>query len=148
MAGLGDGGRQRLADHAGEDDVGRVADQLGADDVEGHAGRRHHHHQHDQRPFRAQVAEQPAQRGAEVRRLLGRAPTHHVTGAAAGATAALGPELRALGGGDPAARSGPGRGPGRCGGGGRGGGGRGPGRLCGAHAAASSALSWDSTISR
>ena len=125
----GEPGRQLAADHAGEDQVGGVAEDLGADDVERHADHAERDDDGDAEPVRPEQPGEPFGRRPEVRRLLGghagahpgRAVAAPGVGHAAGGLAGLGVLLGLAAGG---AR-------------GRGGGG---------HAAAS-ADSCDSTIS-
>ena len=125
----GEPGRQLAADHAGEDQVGGVAEDLGADDVERHADHAERDDDGDAEPVRHEQPGEPFGRRPEVRRLLGghagadpgRAVAAPGVGHAAGGLAGLGVLLGLAAGG---AR-------------GRGGGG---------HAAAS-ADSCDSTIS-
>ena len=60
---LADAGGQRLADHAGEDDVGGVAEQPRPDHRQGHAGDAEQ--QHQRRPARAPGASMPSSRLVE-----------------------------------------------------------------------------------
>ena len=69
---LGGPGRQLLADEAGEDHVGGPAEDPGADDAEHDAGHRQHDREDDHHPLGHQVSEQPLQGRSEVERLLHR----------------------------------------------------------------------------
>src|SRR4029077_15674608 len=71
-----DAGRQRLADEAVEDDVGRVADDLRANDRERDASRAEKGHEDDERQLRAEAAQQLAQGLAEVPGLARGRATH------------------------------------------------------------------------
>ena len=67
-------GRQPLADHAREQDVGRVAEDLWAKDGEGHAHHTQHQHDRDAAVLRLEHADQASDGSLEVLWLLGR---HH-----------------------------------------------------------------------
>jgi len=73
---LGGPGRQLLADQAGEDDVGRVPEDLRPDDAEPDAAHGEQDDPDEWDPVRPEPAEQPPGGGAEVHRLLHRHPTH------------------------------------------------------------------------
>ena len=123
---LGHTGRQLASDHAVEDDVGRLAQYLRANHRGDHRDGPHSDDHGEQHPFGTQHAHQPTQRGAEVDRLLGHVLRHrsvtHSGGALSGTLRRRRLLFRAVRLGDQ--------------------------RFASAHAAASSMLRWDSTISR
>ena len=82
---LADPGRQLPAHDAGEDHVGRLAEQPRPEHGEEDADHREHEHHRDDEPLGVQPAHQPFERGLEVARLLRRQAQAH---AAHGATAA------------------------------------------------------------
>jgi hypothetical protein len=71
---LGHAGRDRLADDPLEDDVGGVAEDLGAYHGERHAHHREQHDDDEERALIPELAGEPAQRAADVPGLRGR---HH-----------------------------------------------------------------------
>ena len=86
---LGHPGRDLLADDAIEDDVGRVAEDLRAEDREEDADHGETDHENDERRLGAQPAEQASERRSEVLRLLAGAHGHaHHPGASSRAGAA------------------------------------------------------------
>ena len=131
-----DAGGQPAADHAGEDDVRRAAEDHRADDVERDAGDAEDEHDDHTEPLGRQAAQQPARGRAERRGLLRGHPDARPRRPATG-TALCGHPARGARGLVRTRRRGLTR-RGRCGGGAV--------AVGGAHAA-TSALSWDSTIS-